>query len=61
MFKKYGDPEPIKSFYDDNLELQTCDECGKPLTIVALDNDNNEILCKCSINKDAREKEQNEL
>lgn len=50
MFKKYGDPEPIKGFYDDDLELKVCDKCGMPLTVVALDAKNNEILCTCNTN-----------
>lgn len=46
-FVKVGDPTPIKGFYDENLELKVCDKCGKPLTVVALDGENNDVLCKC--------------
>lgn len=45
--KKTGDPIPIKGFYSDDMELQVCEKCQKPLTVVALDNEGNDIICTC--------------
>jgi hypothetical protein len=47
MFKKYGDDTPIVSYIDEDGEEEFCPKCGKKITTVAIDSENNTLVCDC--------------
>lgn len=47
MFKKYGDDTPVESYIDEDGEDIKCPKCGKKLTMVAIDSDDNNLVCDC--------------
>ena len=51
-FIKTGDEMPIQSIYKADGEQQTCDKCGKTLVIVAMDNEDNKLVCECDAEND---------
>ncbi len=45
---KTGDDMPVLSYYEDEKPL-ICEVCKKPKIVVALKNDEQEIICDCDI------------
>ena len=45
---KTGDPTPILRMYESEKPL-VCEICNKPKVVVALKNDEQEIICECEI------------
>lgn len=49
VFKKIGDPMPIKSIYKvaEGEEI-ICEQCGMPMIVIAFDEDDNvQVKCTC--------------
>ena len=44
-FTKTGDAQPILNYYDSNVKVQHCLTCGKKLTLIAIDADENRLIC----------------
>jgi hypothetical protein len=52
-FIKTGDAETILGHFDCDGELQVCPKCGNKLTIIAIDGENNQLICEdCDIDED---------
>jgi len=48
-FKKIGDASPVLGYYNDGVG-EKCPKCGRSLVFVAIDQDNNKLICeKCDI------------
>jgi hypothetical protein len=45
-FVKIGDPSPVIEYYDNEGEKKICTKCGKELVVVALDRNNNTLICE---------------
>jgi hypothetical protein len=45
-FIKIGDEKPIIDFYDDNIKERFCPTCGKKLIIIAIEKDENKLICE---------------
>lgn len=43
---KRGDDQPVISYYGDDGEEQKCPHCGRPMVIIAMDKDDNKLVCE---------------
>ena len=50
-FKKIGDEQPILDFMDSNANHIYCPECCKKLKLISIDDEENELVCDCEIEK----------
>jgi len=52
-FRKTGDAQPVGGYFDINsLEKPiVCELCGKQKVLVAMKNDDNELICECELDK----------
>lgn len=50
---KLGDAQPVLSYYGDDGKEETCSKCGCLLVILAMDNDDNKLVCECDEEPDA--------
>ena len=49
---KTGDNQPIVNYYDDDGETMMCSKCGSKLVVVAMEADNNNLVCDlCDLNE----------
>ena len=44
-FIKIGDEQSIDDIFDDNGKEQFCPNCGKKLTVIAVDDSENKFVC----------------
>lgn len=51
---KTGDPAPILRVYKGEKSL-VCEICKQPKVVIALKNDETEIICECILNKEEEE------
>lgn len=47
-FIKVGDPTPIIEFYKEE-KPQVCKKCGKLLKVIALKEDDIDVVCECEL------------
>ena len=47
-FIKNGDSNPVLNCYDVDEKL-VCLKCKKPKTVIALEDDENKIICECEV------------
>jgi len=51
-FIKTGDNVKVQGYYIDSSKPESCDQCGEPLTTIALD-DSNTLVCKsCDVDEE---------
>lgn len=51
---KRGDDMPIKGIFDADGEEQTCPTCGDKLLVIAVEGNNNKLVCSsCEANEDS--------
>ena len=43
---KHGDNMPVLSYYDVDGEEKTCPKCGHKLVVVAVEGQNNKLVCE---------------
>lgn len=49
-FVKHGDDGKIVTFFDDNGNIPYCPSCGKKLVVMAIEKDENKLICSdCDI------------
>jgi len=46
-FVKVGDANKIESVFDNEGELIVCENCNEPITIIAMDENSTNTMCKC--------------
>ena len=46
-FFKTGDASTVIHYYGDDGEPITCDSCGRDLIVIAIDNEDNRLICEC--------------
>jgi hypothetical protein len=55
-FIKIGDKMKILDIYDCNIKEGFCPECGKKLTVIAVDSDENKLICEdCELDTQAKD------
>ena len=48
VFKKIGDPMPIKGIIKADGDIAICEECGLPMVAIEIDEDDNmQLACTC--------------
>ncbi|HEC63735.1 MAG TPA: hypothetical protein ENI23_00410 [bacterium] len=45
VFKKTGDAMPVLAYYGKDGEREECSKCGEKLIVVAIDADDNKLVC----------------
>jgi len=49
-FVKVGDALPVITYHDGEKEV-VCDKCNKPKVVIAVKQDENELICECEEEK----------
>lgn len=44
---KRGDAQPIVDVYDSEGEAQKCSSCGSKLVVIAIEDQDNRLICEC--------------
>ncbi len=44
---KTGDDIPVLSYIDEDGKDITCPKCGRKIIVVAIDSDDNKLVCTC--------------
>ncbi len=47
-FIKVGDAQPVLTYHDGDDEV-VCEKCHKPKVVVALKQENQELICECEL------------
>jgi len=55
---KTGDLHPIESVYDSEGETQKCAKCGSKLVVIAIEGNDNKLVCECCENENKGTTEQ---
>ena len=44
---KTGDDMPVLKYYGTDGKEETCSRCHRPLVVLAVDNNDNKLVCEC--------------
>jgi len=51
-FRKTGDAMPVLAYYDKDGDKEKCPKCGSKLVVVAVEAEDNELVCEnCDIDE----------